>query len=195
MRKIFIVFWLLLPVVVMAYHYGPGQVRMTVDEAATELASGEQFAMEQQWEQAIEKFDRALQLLPEDKIAQMRQVRVAKAKAQMFAHQLPGAHRDLKVLVDEMTTDKLADQEVLKDARSSLANSQYYLTWGPRTAKVGQIFKIFNPMKDSPKREATGAQSNFEALLGLVSRAEKAKCSARSAQAEPVFDAHARRAK
>lgn len=67
--------------------------------------------------------------------------------------------------------------------------------FGPRTAKVGQIFKIFNPMKDSPKREATGAQSNFEALLGLVSRAEKAKCSARSAQAEPVFDAHARRAK
>ncbi len=71
-------------------------------------------------------------------------------------------------------------------------------TFGPRTAKVGQIFKIFkifNPMKDSPKREATGAQSNFEALLGLVSRAEKAKCSARSAQAEPVLDAHARRAK
>ena len=129
MRKIFIVFWLLLPVVVMAYHYGPGQERMIVDDAAAELALGQQFASEQQWEQAVEKYDRVLQLLPKGKIAEMRQVRLEKAKAQMFVHQLPTAHQDLNVLVDEMVADKAADPGVLRDARSALANSQYYLTW------------------------------------------------------------------
>ncbi|MGK0187117.1 MAG: hypothetical protein ACI9R3_002903 [Verrucomicrobiales bacterium] len=138
MRKIFIAFWLLLPVVVMAYHYGPGQVRMTVDDAAAELALGKQFASEQQWEQAVEKFDRVLQLLPKENIAEMRQVRLAKSKAQMFVHQLPTAHQDLNVLVDEMTADKQADPKVLKDARSSLANSQYYLTWLMRLEGIGK---------------------------------------------------------
>lgn len=138
MRKIFIVFWLLLPVAVMAYHYGPGQARLTVDEAGKELALGEQFAKDQRWAEAIEKFDRVLQLLPKDKIAEMRKVRVEKAKAQMLAHQMPTAHQDLNALVDEMTADEAADPAVLRDARSALANSQYYLTWLMRLEGVGK---------------------------------------------------------
>ena len=116
---------------------------MTVDDAGAELVLGEQFAKEQQWEQAIEKYDRVLQLLPKVKIAEMRQVRLAKAKAQMFARQLPGAHQDLNVLVDEMTADDFADPEVLRDARSALANSQYYLTWLMRLEGLGE--EIWGP--------------------------------------------------
>jgi tetratricopeptide (TPR) repeat protein len=123
---------------VMAYHYGPGQARMTVDDAGAELELGEQYAREQLWDEAIEKFDRVLQLLPKDKIAEMRKVRLAKAKAQMLAHQLPSAHQDLNALVDEMTDDQSAEPEVMKEARSALANSQYYLTWLMRLEGVGE---------------------------------------------------------
>ncbi|MCB1096957.1 MAG: hypothetical protein KDN22_15385 [Verrucomicrobiae bacterium] len=138
MRKIFIVFWLLLPVVGMAYHFGPGRARMTIDDAGAQLVLAEQLAKEQQWDEAIEKFDRVLQLLPKDKTAEMRRVRLAKANAQMLAHQLPDAHQDLGVLVEEMTEDQSADPQVLQEARSAHANSQYYLTWLMRLEGVGK---------------------------------------------------------
>ena len=182
MRKIFIVFWLLLPVVVMAYHYGPGQARMTVDDAGAQLALGEAFAKEQQWEQAIEKYDRVLQLLPKDKISEMRQVRLAKAKAQMFASQLPSAHQELNVLVDEMTGDASADPEVLRDARSALANSQYYLTWlmrlegvpketwGPEIEAARQTYRLLaeDAMKSGDQVFGKKVSEDLEAAIRLA---------------------------
>ena len=122
----------------MAYHFGPGRARMTIDDAGAQLVLAEQLAKEQQWDEAIEKFDRVLQLLPKDKTAEMRRVRLAKANAQMLAHQLPDAHQDLGVLVEEMTEDQSADPQVLQEARSAHANSQYYLTWLMRLEGVGK---------------------------------------------------------
>ncbi|MEZ5325083.1 MAG: hypothetical protein R3F19_08460 [Verrucomicrobiales bacterium] len=75
---------------------------------------------------------------PKDKTAEMRRVRLAKANAQMLAHQLPDAHQDLGVLVEEMTEDQSADPQVLQEARSAHANSQYYLTWLMRLEGVGK---------------------------------------------------------
>jgi hypothetical protein len=180
MRKIFIVFWLLLPVVVMAYHYGPGQERMIVDDAAAELAQGEQFAKEQQWAPAVEKYDRVLQLLPKDKLGEMRRVRLAKAKAQMFIGQMPSAHQDLNVLVDEMT--KAGDPEILKEARSALANSQYYLTWlmrlegvpketwGPEIEAARQTYRLLaeNATESGDLAFGKKASEDLEATIRLA---------------------------
>ena len=129
MRLTLLFMWLLLPVAAVAYHYGPGQQRLVLDEAAGLLRTAEQHAEAGQWGEAVAQYEEALGLLPSEKTHEIRRVRLERDKAQLLARQLPEAHADLKSLVDEMQADQQADEELLAEARSSLASSQYYMTW------------------------------------------------------------------
>ena len=51
------------------------------------------------------------------------------AKTQMQSKKLPEARAALEGLVDELESSKTADANLVKDARQSLANAQYYMTW------------------------------------------------------------------
>ena len=54
MKKFAILIWLLLPLLVGAYHLGPGQQRMTVDDAGQAARLGDDLAKQKQWEQELE---------------------------------------------------------------------------------------------------------------------------------------------
>jgi hypothetical protein len=129
MRKALVLVWLMLPVLVGAYHYGPGQRRLQLDDVAAVIAEAEQHAAAERWEGAVAKYDEALSMLPADQIGVSRRIRLERAKAQMFVKQLPAAHESLKELVAEMLDDSMADPKLLSEARATLANAQYYMTW------------------------------------------------------------------
>ncbi len=129
MRKIVIPVWCMVPILVGAYHFGPGQEKLVLDEAATLLDVAGAHAKAEEWAMADQKYEEALELLPASEIATIRRATLEKAKAQMFISELPLAHRAVKGLVDELVEDTDADPELLADARSTLANSQYYMTW------------------------------------------------------------------
>jgi nitric oxide reductase activation protein len=130
MRKIAILVWLLLPIAALAYHLGPGQQKLVLDDAAKAIKLAEQYSAGQQWAKAVTTYDLALSMMPANDVSATRRVRLEKAKAQMLAAQLPAASSDLKSLVDEMVDeDSSTDNALLAEARSSLANSQYYRTW------------------------------------------------------------------
>lgn len=129
MRNLLLVIWLVLPVGVGAYHFGPGQDRETLDEVAELLAKADRAAAQEQWLEAEKNYDEALAKLPSDTTDAERRIRLERAKAQMFVKKLPVAHRDLIQLVDELQEADDVDAELLADARSSLANAQYYMTW------------------------------------------------------------------
>ena len=143
MRKWLLLVWLMIPVLAGAYHYGPGQEQMVLDRAARILALADRCAADQQWLEAEQQYEQALQLLPADQIDQQRRVRLERSKAQLFIAKLPIAHRELKQLVDELQDDPETDSTLLDDARSTLANSQYYLTWLMRLE--GQPRKAWEP--------------------------------------------------
>jgi tetratricopeptide (TPR) repeat protein len=138
MRKLALLGWLVLPVMGGAYHYGPGQDRLKLDDAATQIAAAEQFSEAGEPEQAVAAYDRALALLPADRQAEANRLRLERSKQQMVARLLPEAAADLKVLVDELEADKSSDRALLADARESLANAQYYLTWLMRLEGLGR---------------------------------------------------------
>ncbi len=129
MRVLTLIAWLMIPVLVFAYHFGPGQERLRLDEAARILAEADHFAAEQQWAQAAASYEEALKVLPVERRAESMRIRLEKDKALMLAKQLPAAHEDLKSLVEELGDDKNADPRLLENATSALANSRYYLTW------------------------------------------------------------------
>jgi hypothetical protein len=129
MRIVVLVGWLMVPVGVAAYHYGPGQEQMLLDDAGHRLAEADRHVAAKEYGEAVEKFDEALRLLPAGRTREARRIRLERAKAQMLARKLPEAHEDLKAVVEEMTADKTADPKLLTEAQSALASSRYYMTW------------------------------------------------------------------
>jgi hypothetical protein len=129
MRKLAIVAWLVLPVVAWAYHRGPGQERLLLDDVDHLLQEADQYAADENWADAEKTYDAALAALPGDRAADSRRIRLARARAQVLNHRLPFAHDDLKQLLDEALGDEGTDPALLADIRAALANSQYYMTW------------------------------------------------------------------
>ena len=172
MRLPLILAWLLLPVLVGAYHYGPGQRKVELDKADTFLRQASTDIKSEEWEAAIEKFDQALALIPKEKTNEIRRVRLEKAKAQMMAKQLPVANGDLKAVLDEMLDDESADQELLGEVRDALANSQYYMTW---------LMRLEGLKREAWEPEIEAARQTYRLLAeqaeaaGETAKASKAK--------------------
>jgi hypothetical protein len=138
MRILVLAAWLLLLPVAFAYHLGPGQTQKTLDATAVKLAEADRLAAEEDYAAAEEAYDEALKLLPQDRKTEGRAIRLERAKAMMLAKKLPEAHADLKALVDELQEDANADAKLLAEARSVMANSQYYITWLMRLEGLGR---------------------------------------------------------
>ena len=155
MRTILLFVWLLSPVLVAAYHYGPGQQRLVLDDTAALLQAADRHAEAGEWSDAVGQYEAALTLLPDARVQEIRRVRLERDKAQLLARQLPLAHDDLTSLVEEMTADKDADPTVLAEARSALANSQYYMTW---------LMRLEGLPRDIWEPEIEAARQNYRLL-------------------------------
>lgn len=129
MRKFALALWLMLPILAGAYHYGPGQERMKLDECTTLLKQADELVSQQQWKDAVSAYEAALAILPKGHDDVRQSVRLERAKAMMFCSELPAANSELLMLVDELQQNEASDQTVLQEARAALANSQYYKTW------------------------------------------------------------------
>ena len=129
MRILLLVVWMLIPVGALAYHLGPGQNDMKRDQVAQLLADADQFAFNEEWAEAKPLYKKALELLPDNELATNRRTRLELAKCELNDKGLPQANEDLKVLVNELMEDETADPKMLEDARTALANSQFYITW------------------------------------------------------------------
>ncbi|MFN9787278.1 MAG: hypothetical protein ACK57N_11975 [Planctomycetia bacterium] len=149
MKKAVLIAWLLLPAGAAAYHYGPGQEALRLDDAGEAIERGREAAAKARdvaakegdaaarvhWAEADEAFGEALSLLPKERVAEARSVLLERAKAQMQTSQLPEARVVLEGLVEELSAARPEPGEadahaaLLADARETLANAQYYTTW------------------------------------------------------------------
>lgn len=143
MRILCCVGWLLIPVGVGLWHYGPGQEQIQLDAAAETLARADQCVAAQDWSEAVNLYDEALSRLPGDKVWEQRRIRLEKCKAQMLAHQMPDAHAELRTLVEELQNDRGTPADLLTEARTTQAQSQYYMTWLMRLE--GQPRELWEP--------------------------------------------------
>jgi hypothetical protein len=129
MKRWILSFWLVIPAVAIAYHYGPGQRGLLMDEAGLMVAAVNHYTLEEDWSKTIELCEKTLESLPEDEVRLRRRVVLEKAKAQMMASQLPNARNALISLMDEVAPDADESDSFKDDVRKSLANSEFYMTW------------------------------------------------------------------
>jgi hypothetical protein len=155
MRGLMICAWLLIPAGALAYHLGPGQQAVVVDEANAFLMAGAKSAQDGHWVNAVNAYDYAIERIPEDKVTVKQRARIERAKAQLNCSQLPMAYDELTTLVDELNDDPKADPAIVKDARTSLAQAQYYLTW---------LMRLEGEPRDAWEPEIEAARQNYRLL-------------------------------
>ena len=133
MRNILLVGWLLLPIGAWAYHEGPGQDRVALEQTDGVLVTAQAAAEAGDWAKAVTEYEVALGKLPKNpdaidvKVTQRMQIELNKARMQ--AAGLPTARAELDSLVEQMQADPKTDPVLLRDARQALARAQFYTTW------------------------------------------------------------------
>ena len=70
MRMLLLVGWLMLPLGVGIWHYGPGQERVRLDDTAGLLAEAERHAAAGEWAEAAEKYEYFFDHVLEERQAQ-----------------------------------------------------------------------------------------------------------------------------
>ncbi len=129
MKILILTLWCLVPLGLLAYHYGPGREQLALDETAAVLAEAEQKTAEEDWKAVIEAYELSLSKLPKDRIGEARRIRLELSKARMEASELPKAREELAALVDELVQDPNAETGLRDEAISTLATSRFYMTY------------------------------------------------------------------
>ena len=129
MRILLIVGWLFLGLTGVIYHFGPGQEKLEIDRVNQIMKDARQAVHQNNWTDAVFKYDEVLSALPSEKVAASRRVILERAKAQMMAAKLPEARRELESLLSDARTDEVSDPRFVAEVQSTLANAQYYMTW------------------------------------------------------------------
>ncbi|MBS0266394.1 MAG: hypothetical protein JSS02_30970 [Planctomycetes bacterium] len=182
MRGILIAGWVLVPVLASAYHYGPGQRQLQLDDVQQQLSKARAAVAQGDHAEAVEAFTEALGKLPADQVEQTQRVRLERAKALLHSQQLPKAFDELTALVPELQKDDKTNPELLAEARQALANAQYYVTWlerlegdsrtewEPDIEAARQTFRLLAEQAEArgDKAEAKARQEDLEAAIRLA---------------------------
>lgn len=198
MRKLLLAAWLLIPVGAFAYHLGPGQDLVRLDDAEEALANADKHLLEAQklaeesgdeearsaYQAAKEAYEEALALLPDDALSTRRRVLLERAKCRMQISELPTANKELVNLLDDLMGDQEdgleVDADLLYDTRHALANSEYYMTWlmrleglnreewGPRIDSARQTFKLLAEEEGHGQEKQKALEEDLEAAIRLA---------------------------
>jgi hypothetical protein len=179
MRGVVLAVWVLVPVLASAYHYGPGQQQLQLDDVQTLLSQARSQIDQGQPAKAIDALTEVLAKLPADREAEARRVRVERAKAMLLAHELPKAFDELTLLVPELQSDPKTDPALLADARQSLASAQYYLTW---------LMRLEGDPRSEWEPEIEGARQTYRLLAEQAqARGDTAAAKARQEDLEAAI--------
>ncbi len=182
MNKLLLALWACLPVAGWAYHQGPGQDRMKLDQVDAAIARAEVELDGGNHDLALQNLEDALKDLPEDRVSDARKIRLNLNKLRLEHKQLVKAQKDLQVMVEEMSADPDADAEVLSEARRTYANAQYYITylmrlegytreqWEPEIEKSRQAFRLLaeEASRSTDKTKALIAREDLESAVRLA---------------------------
>ncbi|MCR9244732.1 MAG: hypothetical protein NXI31_06855 [bacterium] len=179
MRSFLLVGWLALPIGAWAYHEGPGQDRLALEECDELFTSAHDAAASGDWQVAIRDYSAALAKLPEDQDQLSQRVRLELSKARMQHKGLNEARDELVAMVEHLAADESADPAVLAEARQSLARAQFYKTWlmrlegvtreewEPEIEASRQQFRLLAEKATTPA-EKSARQKDLEAAIRLA---------------------------
>ena len=154
MRIILATLWLLVPLGFAAYHYGPGQEKVKLDDTEALLSEARTAVADKEWATAIEAYQKALAKLPKENKEDSYRIQLEIAKAKMQNSGLPEAREDLAELVSQLNDDDSISSGLKEETLAALANARYYMTylmkleglpaeeWEPEIEAARQEYKL-----------------------------------------------------
>lgn len=130
-KKWLVVLWLLVPVALLSYHFGPGQQELAWREAAEARAAAVGFEKNQHWEPAIEEYAKAANAVPSlgndgSSAALARdQLRLAQIRAAFQLGKLEDTLTDLGQFVEQVEATHGPTSPLGFDARDFLGRVHY----------------------------------------------------------------------
>ena len=115
-KKLLFTVWLLVPIVVLAFHYGPGQKGVAREEVASKIKTAQEAEAVQDWRSAMTAYEAAIAILPGDQKTVRFKLQHAHAHARMFSGELPEAIGELEGLLGEMLNQS-APIEQMREVR------------------------------------------------------------------------------
>ena len=134
MKKIYFAAWALMPLGAWAYHEGPGQDRMRLDDVDGLVREAYAEACDEQWGDAVATYSEALAALPGNEIELAQRIRLERAKAMMLDSGLPEAREELglSAVLGELALGQRGAQ--LRDRHSPRGARRLVLVVGVRAA-------------------------------------------------------------
>jgi len=179
MRKLFAVAWLIFPVGVLAYHYGPGQTGVAHDAVGAHLSIARAAEARDDWQGAMKAYADAAAVTPQNEPSTRLKIRLAHARARMYAGDLPEAMEDLETTLTDALAQN-APRELVKEIRSSVASMHYYAAWLMRlegaqadewtveTEQARQHFRLLAEDATAYGEPSDAHQKNLEATIRLA---------------------------
>lgn len=131
MKKWLILAWLLIPVALVSYHFGPGQAALAYRQAQTHLAEAQQLEQNGHVDEAIDRYGETLATLPEsdepppDLAMRRDQLRLAQIRARFQLGRLAETLDRLNALIEDIERDHGANSALAEDARDLLGRVHY----------------------------------------------------------------------
>jgi len=179
MKRLFLLLALLtLPVLVIAWHYGPGQISLANDQAAALITEAEAHEKSEQWQEAMNAYAQAMAALPDDDIVTATQLELRRAKVRVRLGELPEAMQDMEVLMLSTQNDPDIPVQLQRDIRKELATANYYAAWLMRlegspkeewsiaSDEARQQFRLL--AESAPPGEVKAQKENLEATIRLA---------------------------
>ena len=169
MKIALITFWLLVPLGFAAWHFGPGQEHLELDEAQGYINKAEKASAKEDYATAIKNWQKALTKLPKEEVTLARRMELEISKAKMLNQKLPEAREELAALMLTLDSDPEADPQLVDETRSALANARYYMTY---------LMKLEGLPDSEWEPEIEAARQEYKLLAETASDSELAKTSA-----------------
>jgi hypothetical protein len=179
MRRTFLAAWLLCPVVLVAWHFGPGTRHLARDRAGDRWQAARAAESAERWEQAAALYQSARDALPTDDPDRDR-LELAEARSRINAGQMIEGQEQLQKLLDKLEVDPQANPALVSQAAGELAESSYYAAWimrlegataeewKPEAERARQQFRLLAEQAESARDPQAGSlKGNLEAAVRL----------------------------
>lgn len=154
MKRLFLFLWLLLPLPLLVWHFGPGQKWLARDRAHTLIQRAQQFEAEKKWSDAETLYREALDKVRHTEAHLKTQLDLALVRAR---YRQGGAVEAIDG-IDALITDAKFGQQpeaLRREARELAGRIHYHAAW---------VMRLEGAQKDLWMEEAELARQNFRML-------------------------------
>lgn len=146
MIRLIVILWLFVPVLILVWHFGPGQQLMMEDQAGRQIRLANQHEGKEDWPAAAKAYSAARQQLPDYSTELRRRLQIAEAAALNRSGRLDAGRALLNDVVMEMEADPRIDAVERNRTQHELAAVSYYSAWQMRLA--GRPAEEWRPIAD-----------------------------------------------